>query len=97
MVNPVPNSGEIRPITFLGKGMSEKHRQANLMKTFDFIEQLEARLPLNARLVVTKHATPELLDYETMIALPPDNRHYRLYNDGITAHWSIAGTVKFRN
>jgi hypothetical protein len=95
MVNPVPNSGEIRPITFLGKEMPEKYRQENLMKTMDFIEALQDRLPLSGRVVVTKHATPEIGDFETLIACPPDKTLYRLYNDGIKQSWNIAGTVRF--
>uniref|UniRef100_A0AAU6W5F3 Uncharacterized protein n=1 Tax=Pseudomonas phage Cygsa01 TaxID=3138529 RepID=A0AAU6W5F3_9VIRU len=95
MVNPVPNSGEVRPITFVGRELPEKFRQENLMKTMDFIMELQERLPLSGRVVVTKHATPEIGDYETLIACPPDNTLYRLYNDGLKQSWGKAGTVRF--
>lgn len=97
MVIPVPNDGQIRPIQFLDKVMPERYRQENLMKTMDFIEALQEALPLSGRVVVTKHAAPEFSDFETLVAMPPDKKLYRLYNDGVNFHWSIAGEVIFRN
>lgn len=94
---PVPEKEGVRPILFVGREYPPAYRQGRLMLTLDFIEALEERLPINARVVVLKHADPSVGDYSTHICMPPDTQVYELLNDGVRQPlWSIIGHANFR-
>jgi len=99
MIKPVPQEpGSVRDITFVCKEYPPAYIQGRLMKTMDFLQELDERLPLKANVIVTKHASPGEGDYETLLAIRPDPNLYRLFNDGINQPtWSIAGQVQYRH